>query len=170
MGYLPEGGGFHEIPPALPLRKGGTYCERHVRTFLPLKKGGQEGFKKMIHYEKTLKPLARRLRSNMTDAEQKLWHHLRRKQIGNVQFFRQKTLGHYIVDFYAPSVKLIVEVDGSQHFEVIERQRDEIRDVWLRGQGLRVLRFDNLQVLHETGAVLECIAQVVDGYGRNQRG
>lgn len=69
----------------------------------------------MLKYNATLKPYARRLRGEMTDAEQKLWSRLRRRQIGSVQFYRQKPLGGYIVDFYAPAIRLVVEVDGSQH-------------------------------------------------------
>jgi very-short-patch-repair endonuclease len=105
----------------------------------------------------------------MTDAEQKLWFHLRRKQIAVVQFYRQKPLGPYVVDFHAPSVRLVIEVDGSQHFGVGEKQQDETRDAWLRQQGLAVLRFDNLQVLQETDAVLEAIARMIDGRVENGR-
>ena len=67
----------------------------------------------MLKYRNNLKPLARQLRLNMTDAEQKLWFQLRRKQILDIVFYRQKPIGNYIVDFYAPSQKLVVEVDGA---------------------------------------------------------
>ena len=115
----------------------------------------------MLKYNAILKPCARRLRGNMTDAEQKLWSRLRRKQIADVQFYRQKPLGGYIVDFYAPAMRLVVEVDGSQHQLETGMQRDVVRDDWLMTQGLTVLRFDNLQVLQETDAVVEVIAQRV---------
>ena len=115
----------------------------------------------MLKYNATLRPLARRLRGGMTDAEQKLWSRLRRKQIGNVQFYRQKPLGGYIVDFYAPAMRLVVEVDGSQHQLEKGLCRDAARDDWLVAQGLAVLRFDNLQVLREIDAVVEVIAQRV---------
>ena len=97
----------------------------------------------------------------MTDAEQVLWSRLRRKQVHGVQFYRQKPLENYIVDFYAPSATLVVELDGSQHFEPEHMQRDGVRDSCLRGLGLQVLRFDNLQVLRELDAVLGEIARVV---------
>jgi very-short-patch-repair endonuclease len=71
----------------------------------------------MLPFDRKLKPLARNLRANMTDAAQLIWSKLRKKQIGNAQFYRQKNIGHYIVDFYCPKGKLIIEVDGGQHYE-----------------------------------------------------
>ena len=115
----------------------------------------------MAKYAKYLKPLARQLRSNMTDAEQRLWHHLRRKQVHGVQFYRQRPIGPYIVDFYAPAAKLVIEVDGGQHFDEAGQVCDAERDAWLRRKGLRVLRFDNRQVLIETQGVLEVISHAV---------
>ena len=97
----------------------------------------------------------------MTDAEQVMWHHIRRKQIQGVQFYRQKPLLSFIVDFYCPVAKLFVELDGSQHFEKEDQDQDQVRDDALAGLGLRVLRFDNRQVLLETDAVLEVIDQIV---------
>lgn len=94
----------------------------------------------------------------MTDAEMKLWARLRRKQIDNVQFYRQRPIDRYIVDFYAPKVGLVIEVDGGQHFLPEELRRDALRDQTLKALGLSVLRFDNLQVLKETDAVVEVIA------------
>jgi very-short-patch-repair endonuclease len=60
---------------------------------------------------------AREFRKNMTEAEQALWFRLRRKQLLDVQFYRQRPIGNHVVDFYAPSAKLVIEVDGSQHLE-----------------------------------------------------
>jgi very-short-patch-repair endonuclease len=93
----------------------------------------------------------------MIDSEQKLWVHLRRKQLLGVQFYRQKPIGNYIVDFYAPNVKLVIEVDGSQHLETDHAKKDLARKRDLQNQGLLVLRFDNLQVLQEIEGVLERI-------------
>jgi very-short-patch-repair endonuclease len=111
----------------------------------------------MLHYNLKLKHPARALRIHLTDSEQLLWSRLRRKQMLGVQFYRQKLLGHYIVDFYAPSVGLVVEVDGSQHFTAEQKAYDQQRTAYLRGQGLRVLRFTNHEVLQETEAVAEAI-------------
>ncbi|WP_047553252.1 endonuclease domain-containing protein [Methylotenera sp. G11] len=114
----------------------------------------------MEHYKQQLKPLSRTLRFNMTDAEQALWHRLRRKQIQGLQFYRQKPLLSYIVDFYCPAVKLVIELDGSQHFETTHLVNDQKRDIDLANAGLQVLRFDNRQVLLEMPAVLEVINEV----------
>jgi very-short-patch-repair endonuclease len=115
----------------------------------------------MENYNKQLKPASRELRINMTDAEQKLWYYLRRKQIQGVQFYRQKPLLNFIVDFYCSAAKLVIEIDGSQHNEPANQLRDSKRDELLANQGLKVLRFDNRQVLLETDSVLEVIHSVV---------
>lgn len=115
----------------------------------------------MEHYGRTLKEPARSLRTNMTDAEQALWQRVRRKQIQNVQFYRQKPLLSFIVDFYCPAAKLVIELDGSQHYEEEHQIKDRLRDEALGRIGLRVLRFDNRQVLLETDAVLAVIDDVV---------
>jgi very-short-patch-repair endonuclease len=111
----------------------------------------------MEHYNTKLKQPSRKLRSNMTEAEQKLWARVRRKQLKGVQFYRQKPVGNYIVDFYAPAAKLVIEVDGSQHWEPVHRANDQARDAYLNALGLRVLRFSNHEVLNQIDAVVECI-------------
>lgn len=93
----------------------------------------------------------------MTDAEQCLWQNIRNKQIAGVQFYRQKTLLSFIVDFYSPKAKLVIELDGGQHFEPDYQAKDQKRDVELAAAGLKVLRFDDRQVLTETEAVLKVI-------------
>jgi very-short-patch-repair endonuclease len=115
----------------------------------------------MERYNQKLKEHSRVLRTNMTDAEQLLWYHIRRKQIQGVQFYRQKPMLEFIVDFYCPAAKLVIELDGSQHFEEEHQAKDQERDAALARLGLRVLRFDNRQVLLETGAVLEVINMIV---------
>lgn len=113
-----------------------------------------------LSYSKYLKQPSRNLRTGMTETEQKLWSYLRGKQILGIQFYRQKPLGSYIVDFYAPAARLVIELDGSQHHEEDHARRDADRDANLSSQGLLVLRFDNLQVLKEIEAVLEQIIRV----------
>ena len=117
----------------------------------------------MLPYAQRLKHNSRELRKHMTDAEQKLWYRLRRKQINGWQFYRQKPLGSYIVDFYCPAARLVVEIDGSQHFEPPQQAADQQRDTYLAGLGLRVLRFDNRQVLLEMDAVVDVIAKIPPG-------
>ena len=115
----------------------------------------------MKPYQQSLKPNSRKLRSTLTDAEQLLWQRLRRKQIRAVQFNRQKPLLGYIVDFYSAKAALVIELDGSQHLQPENLREDALRDEALAALGLRVLRFDNRQVLTEMAAVLEVIDAVV---------
>ena len=82
----------------------------------------------MLKYKANCKHNARRLRKEMTDSEKKLWSRLRRKQIMDIPFDRQKTIGPSIVDFYAPKAKIVIEVDGSQHMEEDPQQKDAQRD------------------------------------------
>ena len=115
----------------------------------------------MLPYDARLKPPARRLRCGMSDAERVLWQRLRRKQLHGVQAYRQKPLGRWIVDFYLPAARLVVEVDGGQHFAPDTRAKDAARTRALERMGLMVLRFDNLQVLKETDAVVETIWRAI---------
>jgi very-short-patch-repair endonuclease len=110
---------------------------------------------------KKLKYTARTLRNNMTDAERKLWKYIRKKQIKNLQFYRQKVIGHYIVDFYCHAAKLVIEVDGGQHYEEESLEYDEKRDAFLEGFGLKVIRFSNLDVLKNIEGVVKKIIEVV---------
>jgi very-short-patch-repair endonuclease len=111
----------------------------------------------MLPFNKKLKTLARQLRKNMTEAESLLWQRIRRKQLKGVQFYRQKNIGNYIVDFYCPSAKVIVELDGGQHYRQEGIRRDQVRDKYLEGLGLRVLRFSDREVFKNIEGVLERI-------------
>ena len=97
----------------------------------------------------------------MTDSERALWSRLRGKQILEVQFYRQKPIGNYIVDFYAAKAKIVVEEDGAQHLEEKQEQQDAQRDKYLKDQGLYVMRFNNIEVLRELDSVMEEIYRVV---------
>jgi very-short-patch-repair endonuclease len=104
---------------------------------------------------------ARRLRANLTDAEQKLWRALRRNQIGNFNFRRQHPLGPYTLDFYCPQLLLGIEVDGGQHNEKLRRTSDNRRTSWLESKGISVIRFWNNEVLQNLDGVLSEINRVV---------
>jgi CRISPR-associated exonuclease Cas4 len=116
----------------------------------------------MLEYSRNLKEPSRELRKNMTDAERVLWARLRGKQLCGVQFYRQKPLGPYIVDFYAHAAGLVIEVDGGQHYEPEHARRDSERDRYLSERGVLVMRFSNLHVLQETDAVVEAIHRVIE--------
>ena len=111
----------------------------------------------MLRYNGHVKNKARQLRRNLTDSESALWSRLRKKQLLGVQFYRQKPIGEHIVDFYAPRVRLVIEVDGSQHMQEDHSHRDRKRDEELATLGLKVLRFHSSEVLRESDTVIEVI-------------
>ena len=115
----------------------------------------------MKPYNKNLKQASRDLRNNMTEAEKLLWSRLRHKQILELQFYRQKPLLNFIVDFYCPSANLVIECDGGQHYTNECLEADRVRDEALAQLGLKVLRFENLQVLNEIDAVVEKVFDVI---------
>ena len=98
---------------------------------------------------------AKTLRSQQTEAEQRLWYHLRAHRFHGLKFKRQKPMGRYIVDFVCIERRLIIELDGSQHSEQMDY--DQSRDAWLRSRGYTVLRFWNNDVLQQLENVLEQI-------------
>jgi len=99
--------------------------------------------------------IAKQLRKNFTDTEKLLWRHLRVKQVEGCKFRRQEPIGSYVVDFVCHEKRIVIEVDGGQHS--IERERDNERDKWLKGQGYKVLRFWNNEVLANIEGVLGVI-------------
>jgi very-short-patch-repair endonuclease len=115
----------------------------------------------MLFYNKKLKDNARALRKNMIDAERLLWSRIRRKQLKGRQFYRQKIIGNYIVDFYCAKIRLVIELDGGQHYSEEGIRRDEKRDAYLKGAGLKVLRFSDREVFENLNGVLEKIYEYV---------
>ena len=93
----------------------------------------------------------------MTEAEKRLWKHLRNSSLG-FKFYRQKPIGQFIPDFVCFEKRVIIEADGSQH---PGSEYDLERDAWLEGQGFRVLRFWNNEILENTDGVLERIREVL---------
>jgi len=91
----------------------------------------------------------------MTDAERRLWSRIRRKQLKKFQFYRQKNIGDFIVDFYCPAAKLIVELDGGQHYSKENILKDGARDKFLNSLGLRVLRFSNSDIFVNVEGVVK---------------
>ena len=113
----------------------------------------------MKSYNKNLKFPSRDLRSNMTDAEQLIWQRIRRKQILGLQFYRQKPILNFIVDFYCPAANLVIECDGGQHYTEVGLEADQNRDHALSELGLITVRFSNHQILAEIDDVIELIFQ-----------
>ena len=101
--------------------------------------------------------ISRALRKRGTDAENRLWFHLKGKQLEGLKFRRQEPIGNFIVDFVAYEKRLVIELDGGQHAEENDQGKDSQRDEWLNSQGFRVLRFWNNEILQNLEGVLETI-------------
>ncbi len=100
---------------------------------------------------------ARHLRKNPTDAEHRLWRLLRHKRLAGFRFRRQQPIGPYIADFFCAPAKLIVELDGGQHYSMLRMKHDKMRTRWLGARGYRVVRFSNADLLKTPDAVTEAI-------------
>jgi len=105
---------------------------------------------------------ARQMRKNPTTSEAVLWKHIRQNQLAGYKFRRQHIIGPFIVDFYCPVMRLIIEVDGEIHQQ--QQDYDSIRDDNLRMMGYKILRFENVKVLNNLNDVLKVISQfLTDG-------
>jgi very-short-patch-repair endonuclease len=93
----------------------------------------------------------------MTDTENLLWTRVRNKQLKDYQFYRQKIVGSYIVDFYCPKANLVVEVDGGHHYEDKTKEKDKARNDYMESVGLKVLRFSDREVFENLNGVMEKI-------------
>jgi len=113
----------------------------------------------MLHYNGNLIKYSQSLRSKPTDAERRLWSKLRLKQLNGYQFYRQRVIGNYIVDLCSLALKLVIEVDGSQHFSNETVTMDKIRDKYLKDCGFIVLRFNDYDVLTNIDGVVENILE-----------
>lgn len=110
-------------------------------------------------HNKQLVPLARALRKNMTKEERRLWYDFLRDY--PVRFSRQKVLGRYIADFYSAEAKLIIELDGSQHYEDENIRKDARRTEFLEAYGLRIIRVANNEITENFDGVCNYIDAVV---------
>jgi very-short-patch-repair endonuclease len=117
-----------------------------------------------LYNDKFLQPLRRKLRTASTDAERFLWQRLRNKQILNLRFLRQYGVGNYILDFYCPTLRLAIELDGGQHAE--NKEMDEFRTKFLNAQNITVLRFWNNDVFKNTDGVLQTVFETVQALMR----
>jgi very-short-patch-repair endonuclease len=114
---------------------------------------------KFLHNDPALKDYRRALRRNQTDAEKALWSHLRNRQFYGMRFFRQYSLGPYILDFYCPEIKIAIELDGGQHNEPEGKIYDTARSEYLQVQKIEVLRFWDNDVFQNIEGVLARMEQ-----------
>ena len=108
------------------------------------------------------------LRNNMTEPEKRLWSILSNNKLG-VKFRRQHGIGHYIVDFYCPELKLIIEVDGESHFSDDAQAYDKIRGAYMLGLGLTTIRYHNHDVVHNIEAIYQSIHQYIQNVSRLEK-
>jgi len=108
-----------------------------------------------LPYNKKYKERARGLRKNMTQEERKIWYLFLKNH--NQRFLRQKAIENYIVDFYCPNKKIIIELDGSQHYTTEGLEYDKIRTDLLKTYNLKVIRFSNLEINKQFKEVCELI-------------
>lgn len=103
------------------------------------------------------------LRNQATKAEQILWYHLKGKQLEGYKFRRQQSVGPYIVDFYCPQAKLVIEVDGDSHFLDEAIRYDRKRQKYIESFGLKFLRFTNIDIYESIDGVIEDILRFTKG-------
>ena len=110
-------------------------------------------------HNKRLVPYAKELRKEMTKEERHLWYDFLRTY--PVRFSRQKVLGKYIADFYSAQAQIVIELDGSQHYEESEQRKDEERTCFLEGYGLKIIRIPNNEVMRNFSGVCKYIDMAV---------
>ena len=110
-------------------------------------------------HNEQLVPLAKKLRKEMTKEERHLWYDFLRSY--PIRFSRQKILGRYIADFYSAEAKIVIELDGSQHYEPDEQQKDAERTAFLEAYGLTVIRIPNNEISRNFPGVCEYIDAAV---------
>jgi very-short-patch-repair endonuclease len=123
---------------------------------------GCGGVVTVLPYKRELKARSQQLRKEGTPQEDRLWYGFLRRH--SIRFTRQKPLGKYIVDFLCSSRKLVIEIDGSQHFEESSLEYDQIRTAYLNGLGLHVLRFTNKEVNDSFDLVCSKIQNYLDSH------
>jgi len=112
-----------------------------------------------LHNLRSRKPLRRALRAQLTPAEAKLWSHLQRNQFKGKKFRRRHSIGPYVVDFFCAEERLAIELDGAAHDHAAALFRDQARDEFLMRAGVRVIRFENRDLLANLEGVLSEIGR-----------
>jgi len=113
-----------------------------------------------IHNKKSLKPFRKFLRNHSTAAESTLWTILKNRNVGNLKFRRQHSVGNFILDFYCPELKLAIELDGEFHADSGVISRDKERDEFLKEYGVQVLRYENRWVYEYPDIIIQDILEI----------
>jgi len=115
-----------------------------------------------IEYNPRLKQIARKLRNDMTLSEILLWQHIKGKQLSGYDFHRQKPINEYVVDFYCPRLKLVIEIDGDSHEG--KEEADRIRQEKLESLGLTVMRFWDWDVKSNVDGIVEHLREWIEAH------
>ena len=126
--------------------------------------GGLKSYMRYLPYNRNLKQLCRDLRNNSTTGEISLWKQLRARSMMGYQFYRQKPLDNFIIDFYCPALQLIIEIDGKYHGSEEEALNDDIRQKKLEEWNLNFLRFSETEVRKDMINVLRTIEHYIFEY------
>jgi len=102
------------------------------------------------------------LRNSMPNPELKLWLRIRNRQISGYKFRRQHSFGHFVVDFYCPEARLVIEVDGDFHFNQKAKERDIVRQKFIESNELSFLRFTNIEVVENVDGVVSRIEEFLN--------
>jgi len=128
---------------------------------VPEGRGGQkpktQTMNKNIHNRKYLENFRKELRNNATISEKRLWKALQKSQLEGRKFRRQHSIGNYIADFYCPSERLIIEIDGAVHNNTINQDHDFKRTLYLESLNNKIIRFTNDEIKNSLELVLERI-------------
>lgn len=127
----------------------------------------QKEQKPFTGYNSTMLPITRELRREMTKQERHLWYDFLRKH--PIKIYKQRSIGRFVVDFYCSSARLVIEVDGGQHYTDDGLQYDAERTAFLDGYGLEVLRFTNLDVDKDFEGVCKCIDNKIKERMKSER-
>lgn len=122
--------------------------------------------RKIIPYNPKLKEFARKLRNDSTFTEIMMWNYLKKKQLRGYDFDRQRPIDNFIVDFYCKDLLLAIEIDGESHHG--NPERDKKKDGRLRELGVTVLRFDDMEVVHQLDKVIEKIEKWIDDNAKDK--
>jgi very-short-patch-repair endonuclease len=112
-----------------------------------------------LYNQKTSKLVRRGLRKKLTEPEQRLWYRLRSRNLNGIKFRRQFSIGRYIVDFFAPDSRIVIEIDGDSHYADDAIEYDEIRTNYFESCDIKVIRFTNKDVMENLESVLGIIAE-----------
>ena len=123
---------------------------------------------KKIHNKPNLLDYRKNLRNHSTAAEATLWKAIRNKQVDNLKFRRQHSIDNYIVDFYCPEIRLIIELDGASHDNYLAEEKDEKRDQYFLSINCTIIRFENKEVYEILDDIIRAIRKHKEIYLKNK--